>query len=503
MSIIDVSGNVVRGGFFVLAKSPPTPFSPSSPTPASEEVLVTYPDSGMPIRDALLSMIRGAKRRVFIASFMLGDEELIKEMIAAAHRMRGGVYLITALDDRSLRKGLKEYEESEQESPEERKKNFERLTSAGVYVRGHESCHAKFAVVDDRIAIVGSANFVTKAFNWTGEANAEIHERDTVAQLAKLFATLWYEGCTWEVPPNVTYLVAKRHPSVAPHTPSLPEGVPGELVWTNGSTHTSLLDAIRSTVRSATQDLVLATYSIVQMQARRELLFDDIVRAASKGVRVRLFVRQRNAYPDQMEDLVALHAAGVSIHGDTRNHAKVAIADGADAVLFSANFDGIHGLDSGVEVGYRLRDAAAVKELSRYLEHAMAHADTRFCLDPSAKDLDGHLAARWCKEWSRGDELLVRVRSDEFSLLRKETSTGPCLYEVADDSHCLFYAGNAVVSATLDGRAWNLTVQTRPSEEAADARLREWMRSIRFQGNRQQGARGIFAGRFRVAEGAT
>ena len=152
---VDVSRNIVHGGFFVLGKREVTPFTVSHGPPGDEETLVTYRGSGAPIRDALVSAIRSAKHRVFIASFMLGDEDVVREMIAAADRLKGGVYLITALDERSLGRGLREYEESEQESPEERKKNFERLTSSGVYVRGHESCHAKFAVIDDRIAIVG------------------------------------------------------------------------------------------------------------------------------------------------------------------------------------------------------------------------------------------------------------------------------------------------------------------------------------------------------------
>jgi hypothetical protein len=76
---------------------------------------------------------------------------------------------------------------------------------------------------------------------------------------------------------------------------STPTGDPGDVVWTNGSDDRSLLQAVRRVIQSSTANLILSTYSVVQMREKRELLLDDISRAARRGVRVRLFVRQRNA----------------------------------------------------------------------------------------------------------------------------------------------------------------------------------------------------------------
>ena len=338
----------------------------------------TYRDSGSSIRDRLIQLFRNAKRKVFVASFMVGDEQVIQEMIEAAERLRGGVYLITALDERSLRKGLSEYEDQEQDAPEERRKNFERLTSHGVYVRGHESCHAKFALADDTIALIGSANFVANGFEWTGEGDIIVQAPDQVARLGHFFTKLWYEGCRWEVPPGVTYVVAERPAKASPVTPEEPNGSLGDVVWTNGPQETTLLDAIHRTIATAKKSIVLATYSLVGMREKPSLLFDSVQAAIGRGVRVRLFIRQRNAWPEQMKDVVALHDMGVEIHADLRNHAKVAIADDRTAVVFSANFDANHGLDSGVEVGVCVGDEPSLRELSRYMEHVITHADTRF-----------------------------------------------------------------------------------------------------------------------------
>lgn len=496
MSVVDVSRNTICGGYFLLNQNRGMPYSSTFAEAGGEQVLVTYRDSGAPIRNALIDMLRSAKRRVFVASFMLGDEEVINEMIAAAERLRGGVYLITALDERSLGRGLREYEDNDQESPEERKKNFERLTSAGVYVRGHESCHAKFAVVDDCAAIVGSANFVTKGFEWTGEANVYLRDVEPVQQLIRLFGELWFEGCAWEIPPGITYLVAKRSASAPAHRPTPPDGRPGEIVWTNGGGQMSLVNAIQETIQSAHRELILSTYSIVQMQAKPQLLYDHILHAIERGVRVRLFVRQRNAWPDQMEELVGLHDAGVSIHADLRNHAKVVIADSVRALLFSANFDGIHGLDSGVEVGYRLKESSSIAELIRYIEHAISNADAFFRRDPKAFELDGRLAAKWCKPWPLKSELAVVCSPKEFKLLASEAASGPCLYEQLDDMRFRLYVGGVIGEGTFDRDKFESRVV--PTSDGCDAanRLKEWMKSPRARTRNGSVARGLFAGTF-------
>lgn len=497
MTVVDVSRNRISGGYFLLSRHRGAPFTPRHAAAGSEQVLVTYRDSGAPIRDALIGMIRGARRRVFVASFMLGDEEVIREMIAAAERLKGGVYLITALDERSLGRGLREYEDNEQESPEERKKNFERLTSAGVYVRGHESCHAKFAVVDDCAAIVGSANFVAKGFEWTGEANVYLRDVESVQQLIRLFGELWFEGCTWEIPPGITYLVAKRSAIPPPHRATPPDGRLGEILWTNGGEQMSLVGGIQEVIQSTRNDLILATYSIVQMQAKPHLVHDHILRAVDRGVRVRLFVRQRNAWPDQMGELVVLHDAGVRIHADLRNHAKVAIADSTRAMLFSANFDGVHGLDSGVEVGYRLKESSAIGELVRYMEHAIANADASFHRDPIAAELDGQLAARWCKPWPRKSEVTIDCSPKEFAFLAKEAVAGPCLYEQLNDNQYRLYVGEAVVDGVFDRDTCVSSVSNASDGCDAAKRLKEWMKSPRIHGEGLPVARGFFAGKFR------
>ena len=133
-------------------------------------------------------------------------------------------------------------------------------------MRGHESCHAKFAVVDDTIALAGSANFVAKGFEWTGEANLLVREPLQVRQLARLFTSLWYEGCRWQVPPGETYQVAHRQLTKPPVSPDRPDiGTVGAL-WTNEATemylHQCMCDVIaRANVNSRWQVTALLAWA--------------------------------------------------------------------------------------------------------------------------------------------------------------------------------------------------------------------------------------------------
>ncbi len=130
--LLDLSGNRVDGDFFLLKRAQPPRFD-WQPEPAGDYRIVgTYKGSGAPIRDALLEMLERARRRVFVASFVIGDDAVVEALARTAEHLKGGVYVISALDERSLRRWLQKYEEDEQESPEERRKNFERLMSSGV-----------------------------------------------------------------------------------------------------------------------------------------------------------------------------------------------------------------------------------------------------------------------------------------------------------------------------------------------------------------------------------
>jgi hypothetical protein len=296
-------------------------------------------------------------------------------------------------------------------------------------------------------------------------------------------------------------VVAEREFTTAPLRPEGPGGEHGEFVWTNGSEEASLLTSIRTVIDSAQSSLILSSYSIVGMQETPGLLFDNICGAVKRGVQVQLFLRQRNASPEQMQDVIALHDAGVSIHADTRNHAKVAIADETHAVLFSANFDRNHGLDSGVEIGYRLAFPAAIAELLRYMQHAIQNANTEFVRNPTHRQLDGNLAARWCKPWPNDVQSDVECPVAVFSQFAAQSETAPCLFEIDSGSRVQLFLGDATVFMRLcDER---LIVDEAPLQDCGEPpicsadRVGQWLRSVRGGGDTTSLRRGFFSGLLR------
>ena len=495
MKEIDLSHKRIQGGYFTLNSAPATSVQWQADTGKDEYFVGTYRDSGSPIRDSLIELLRSAKTNVFIASFVLGDQLVIDEIVAAADRLTGGVYVITALDERSLRRGLEEYDQDESnESPEERRKNFERLTSRGVYVRGHESCHAKFAIADNSLALVGSANFVTNGFTWTGEANVVIRSTSEVGRLKRLFTQLWYKGCTYEIPPGITYKVAQRKPVASPAQLPTEQTSPGSIVWTNDSESMSLLECIKAVINSAKSSLILSSYSIVGMKSNPDLLFNDIISAVRRGVDVSLFVRQRNAWPSQCEDINNLHDEGVRIFADTRNHAKVAIADEQEAVLFSANFDAKHGLNSGVEVGYRLSDPAVIRQLVAYLDHAIEYADAQYVNNPMLCELDGKLAARWCSAWKLNSEIEISGLDSEIDSLGNKDTIPPVIYEESKNGVIHIWIGNLEVEGKdVGGRFCGHLTSNVAAIHSAD-KLKAWLQSVRRPKDPDIVQRGFFAG---------
>ncbi len=199
-SAIDLGAGRCEDGFFLLRDHVPRPFLPGTGNGSGWRFCATFRDSPTSLRDAVLDLIRNARRKVFVTSFILGDDELIEALAATARRLTGGVYVISELSERSLSRGLSqladrtERGQSVDQKVEAEKKRFMSLVRQGVAVRGHENCHAKFVVVDDQVAWVGSANLETRAFTVVGEAGVVLDDRRSVATLARLFGRMWMVG---------------------------------------------------------------------------------------------------------------------------------------------------------------------------------------------------------------------------------------------------------------------------------------------------------------------
>jgi phosphatidylserine/phosphatidylglycerophosphate/cardiolipin synthase-like enzyme len=324
-------------------------------------LLTTVPGRKHTIRDYLLSLLDSAKERVFVCSFLLGGEAVRDALRRAAKRLRGHVYVITALDEKLLERSLDLELEVDENALRRDRKNFEALTRHGVYVRGAESCHAKFCVVDEHSALVCSANFDPNGLALDedgarpcGELGLRIEGVDRVKPLADLFRHIWKVGCQREAPPSPEGYRISGVTSTQPADLPAPTGSE-DVVWT-GFRSTSILAGIRHVIDKAQKRLLLASYSFTGMRAKPDLLIDSLLGARKRGVEIELLLRDRSR---DLPEILTLMEMGVQVRANRENHAKYAIADGEMGLLFSANFDGAHGLTSGVETGVRLRPGEA------------------------------------------------------------------------------------------------------------------------------------------------
>jgi phosphatidylserine/phosphatidylglycerophosphate/cardiolipin synthase-like enzyme len=429
---VDLGALVLDEGYFLLRQPAVArmPFLGGDEPPGSCQHVFTYAESPQAIKEAAIDVIDSAREKVFVASFLLGDTDLLDALYRAVGRLCGGVYVVSALDEKSLRRGLAETESDDDPDAADKRahsKRFEDMTQRGIAVRGHENCHAKFIVADDRRALVSSANLVTRAFGITGENGALISDPAEAGRLGRFFARLW-SSCTYEMPPGEAHTVQQRDPSDSPCAVPVPPVGPGTgLIWTYPGENV-ILATLHDIIARAERTLLLATFGLTGLTDHPELLTAPLERAIrERGVKVTMLVRSRNNMAGHRGDAATLAALGVTIYADLLNHAKGAIADEAYGALFSANFDAAHGLNSGVEVGIRLDGTPALQEAVRYFQHAMIYSDQLFDPRPAQASLDLALDAKWRKPWPLESPVRVRATASCWQAF-SESANPPVLY---------------------------------------------------------------------------
>lgn len=468
-------------GFFLRRSAVQGPFVPEpNAEGASWRFCSTFRNSPPTLRDAVLDLIRNAQRKVFVTSFILGDDELTEVLGAAADRLTGGVYVISEISEESLRKGLRqlaEIGEDPGQKVEAEKKRFVSLVRRGIAVRGHENCHAKFVVVDDTIAWIGSANLETRAFTKVGEVGVVTTDPAEVNRLARLFAKMWLAGCTREIPNTANdYFVDKRIGASVPF--SVPEPATGpqpSVVWT-GSAERSLLNSIHDVISRCRQRLVLASWSLNGMAGRADLLLDPLAEAIARGVKVDMLIRAMNHRDRHRRDADLLHKLGVRIFADELNHAKAVLADSRHGVLFSANFDAQHGLDpgSGIEVGARLDGTPALPELARYLCHAIDNATHVYVHAPTSRQLNEALDARWQQQWPLPEKITLHTERRTWQKLVTESLCGPILWTRRPDQPVELLAGRSRLQLRTRADYFYQLDQLPPSDKPAHDQLTQW-----------------------------
>ncbi|HXZ50013.1 MAG TPA: cardiolipin synthase [Usitatibacter sp.] len=168
------------GNFRMTPRSVPAYFPPASPCEPgiSVQILASGPDDeNAPLLTFLLAALATARSRVWIETPYLVPDETLESALRVAHLRGVDVQLIVPKegDSRLVMAASNTYCQS--------------LAKAGIVVfeYGPSMLHAKTVVVDETVALVGTANLDNRSFRLNFEIAAALYDARLIASLAARF----------------------------------------------------------------------------------------------------------------------------------------------------------------------------------------------------------------------------------------------------------------------------------------------------------------------------
>ncbi len=290
--------------------------------------------------DVWLAMIQAARTSVDLAEFYASNQasSRLEPIVAALEAAVARGVRVRFLAERGF---VKVYPET-----------LDRLTRAGATVRhldlkaepgGGGVLHAKYFIVDDRDAFLGSQNFDWRALEHIYELGARIHDPAVVAGMAAIFAADWARAGGEPIPAARVPAAHGAFTLVASPPELLPAGVAYDLPRL-----VELLDAATATIT-----LQLLSYRADAESAPWDVLEAPIVRAAQRGVRVQLLLADWSKRPKTLAGIQRLaRIAHIAVRFTTIpawsggfipfarvTHAKALVVDGKRAWLGTSNWE--------------------------------------------------------------------------------------------------------------------------------------------------------------------
>jgi phosphatidylserine/phosphatidylglycerophosphate/cardiolipin synthase-like enzyme len=259
----------------------PPPSAPAAPAAGIElvetapiETTLDHPDL-REAADVWLEMIAGARGSIDLAQFY------------ASNQKPSRLEPIVAALEAALARGVRVRFLAEQGFVKTYPDTLERLAGAGASVRhldlrrvpgGGGILHAKYFLVDDRDAFIGSQNFDWRALEHNYELGARIRDPAVVAGIAAIFAADWARAGGEPLPE----LAAPRSRGPVTLVASPPDLLPAGVAWD--------LPRIVELLDGATRSITVQAlgYRAEADGAPWDALEAPLVRAAQRGVRVEL-----------------------------------------------------------------------------------------------------------------------------------------------------------------------------------------------------------------------
>lgn len=315
------------------------------PAQASTGNRIRLLESGREFFPALLAAIRAAQRSIHLETYIFADEGAGREVLAALSEAVGRGVQVRVLVDGFGSGAVARVLAAALPAPGGQVRVYRPARWWGPHRRAFRRLHRKIAVIDGREAFVGGINIDGEPARdeVTGELIgarldfAVACEGPVAAAVSLAARRLWWA---------VGLAALGKLGAPAPRRPRagapLPGGVRASLVLRDNLRHRgdierSYLGAIRAARR---QILIACAYFQPGRRFRRAL-----VRAARRGVRVRLLLQGRVEYRVQHRAQRAWYGQllreGIEIYEYRRSylHAKVAVIDDDWATVGSSNID--------------------------------------------------------------------------------------------------------------------------------------------------------------------
>lgn len=342
------------------------------------------------LKNEIIKIIDSAETVLKICSFIITDDEVFDLLIDKATSTDVIIFILTQFDAKKMMNISDNLdfitEEEIAEKPEVKHlSNIKKLYDVGVHIRASETAHAKFVISDRNKGFITSANLTTPSLNENMESGVYMDEGSS-QELDVLFDIIYQKGTNYtkfldSSSSNKMFVISS---DVDDTFDNLPEPVNSNLRYTFTEGHTNLLEQIIKCINEANEFIYLSTYSIISLQNIKQFV-EAIKKAKQRDVLVNIFCRGMNYRNDHIVASQVLAELGCDIFANYDNHSKGIVTE-KEAMIFTANIDGNHGLTNGFEVGYILDDEQYEDFLNFHIE-LINNSNHRFAIRKKRIDL--------------------------------------------------------------------------------------------------------------------
>lgn len=368
------------------------------------------------LKNLIITCIKAAKRYIKICSFIVSDPDIVKCIQERLEKDDLAIFILTQLDSQKFNSSYL----TEEEIIESRKRNpldiLGILYDRGAHIRAAASIHAKFFIFDGNFGILTSANITTPSLTLNPESGITL-KAEKVKDIERLFDVIYRFGTTFNhfksAGNNKRFIIQNLETLNDDWLPITDH----DFLFTYDNVRNSIYESILKVIKEAKAEIILSTYSIVEISKLPEFT-EEVKNAIDRNVEVKIFCRGMNYRFDHLLNCQKLAELGCDIRGDLFNHSK-GISNGKEAIIFTANIDGNHGLKEGFEVGAYLDDAQA-EALHRFMHWQFDNAPYVFKENPMREvffeTIDWYYTKKGIKTNSVFDELEIILKDQKDKL---------------------------------------------------------------------------------------